>query len=65
MPVEIEGFGVLRIHFLWQRSLRRDAVPLLMVHGWPGSFLEFSKVLEPLANPPNAETPAFHVIVPS
>ncbi|RPB03532.1 alpha/beta-hydrolase [Choiromyces venosus 120613-1] len=36
-----------------------------MVHGWPGSFWEFSKIIEPLANPPDTGMPAFNVVVPS
>ncbi|PUU80164.1 Alpha/Beta hydrolase protein [Tuber borchii] len=36
-----------------------------MVHGWPGSFWEFSKMIGPLANPPDTSMPAFNVVVPS
>lgn len=35
-----------------------------MSHGWPGSFYEFDRVIEPLANPPEGQQ-AFHVVVPS
>ncbi|CAZ82751.1 unnamed protein product [Tuber melanosporum] len=65
VPIEVDGFGTLRIHFLWRRSLRPDAIPVIMVHGWPGSFWEFSKMIEPLANPPDMGMPAFNVVVPS
>ncbi len=37
----------LRIHFLHIRSPHRRAVPLIMTHGWPGSFLEFEQALRP------------------
>ena len=37
---------------------------MLIVHGWPGTFYEFHKIIEPLTNPPPGE-PAFHVIIPS
>ena len=56
------------IHFIHQRSPHPDATPLLITHGWPGSFVEFRNLIEPLTNPElyggNAED-AFHVIVPS
>ncbi|HEX8051362.1 MAG TPA: epoxide hydrolase [Thermoleophilaceae bacterium] len=47
-----------RIHFVHVRSAREDAMPLLLLHGWPGSFVEFVDVIEPLARD-------FHVVVPS
>lgn len=53
-----------RIHFIHQRSPRRDAMPLLMLHGWPGTILEFYKVIEPLVHPDPGE-PAFHIVCPS
>ena len=45
---EIDG---LDIHFLHVRSPHEDAMPLLLSHGWPGSIVEFHKVIEPLTNP--------------
>ena len=58
----------LDIHFIHQRSPHENALPLIITHGWPGSFVEFHKVIEPLVNPTahggNASD-AFHVIVPS
>ncbi|GLY19461.1 epoxide hydrolase [Kineosporia sp. NBRC 101677] len=51
----------LNIHALHVRSPRADATPLILTHGWPGSFLEFEDVLAPLT----LGDPAFHVIVPS
>lgn len=62
---EIDG---ATLHFLHVRSPEPDAVPLLMTHGWPGSVVEFSKVLGPLTDPVRhggrAED-AFHVVCPS
>ncbi len=58
---EIDG---LTLHALHRRSTRSDAVPLILLHGWPGSFIDFLEVIEPLSEPPPGE-PAFHVIVPS
>ncbi|KAK6222667.1 hypothetical protein LQW54_000848 [Pestalotiopsis sp. IQ-011] len=55
----------VKIHFLHARADRTNAIPLLLVHGWPGSFWEFSQVWGPLSHPTNTEDPAFHVVVPS
>ena len=58
----------LDLHFLHHRSKRRDAKPLLLVHGWPGSFLEFTELVGPLTDPAAhgaPDAPAFHVVVPS
>ena len=60
---EIDG---LDIHFVHQRSPHDDAFPLLITHGWPGSIVEFHKVIEPLTNPPSGRAEdAFHVVCPS
>ncbi|MEV6756903.1 epoxide hydrolase family protein [Streptomyces sp. NPDC051214] len=53
------------IHFLHRRSARPDATPLVMTHGWPGSIAEFIDVVDELADPKDAEAPAFHVVAPS
>ena len=62
---EIDG---LDIHFIHARSPHASAMPLLITHGWPGSIVEFHKVIEPLTNPTafggRAED-AFHVVCPS
>ncbi len=55
----------LAIHFLHVRSPRPDAVPLILTHGWPGSVLEFMKVIGPLSDPATADAPAFHLVIPS
>ena len=58
----------LDIHFLHVRSPHPGAVPLVMTHGWPGSFLEFEQSLGPLSDPPahgGDAADAFHVVVPS
>ena len=41
----------LDIHFIHVRSPEENATPLVMTHGWPGSIVEFQKVIEPLTNP--------------
>lgn len=58
----IDGLG---IHFLHRKSPRADATPLIMTHGWPGSVAEFVDVIDELADPGDADAPAFHVVVPS
>ncbi|EQB48989.1 epoxide hydrolase [Colletotrichum gloeosporioides Cg-14] len=60
--VKIEDVGV---HFLHVRSKREEARPLLLVHGWPGSFYEFKNIIDKLADPGDGNLPAFHVVVPS
>lgn len=55
----------LGIHFLHRRSARADATPLILTHGWPGSIAEFTDVIDELADPKEADTPAFHVVAPS
>ena len=56
------------MHFIHVRSPVADAVPLIMTHGWPGSFFEFEQVVERLADPVafgEPPRPAFHVVIPS
>jgi len=56
------------IHFLHIRSRESEARPLLLTHGWPGSVLEFYKVVGPLTDPmPNGgeARDAFHLVIPS
>lgn len=55
----------LSVHFVHNRSERKDALPLLFLHGWPGSFLEVRPLVKHLTNPSSADDPAFHVIAPS
>ena len=62
---EIKGLG---IHFLHIRSPEPNALPLLVTHGWPGSVIEFHKVIGPLSNPVlhgGDARDAFHLVVPS
>src|SRR4029077_20993395 len=61
----IDGIG---IHFIHVRSPNPDALPIIITHGWPGSFVEFMEIIRPLSDPARfggrAED-AFHVVVPS
>ena len=59
---EIDG---QQIHFIHERSPRPDAIPLLLIHGWPGSILEFLELIEPLTRPTDSKTQAFDVVIPS
>jgi len=58
----------LGIHFLHVRSPNENALPLLMTHGWPGSIVEFLKVIGPLTDPVahgGDANDAFHVVCPA
>ena len=60
--------GGLRVHFVHERSPHEGATPLLIQHGWPGSFFEFHKVIGMLTRPErHGGDPgdAFHVVAPS
>ncbi|KAF9468682.1 alpha/beta-hydrolase [Collybia nuda] len=59
--ITVDGFGTLAIHYVHKRSQIPNAVPLLFVHGWPGSFIEVRKIL-PLLIETSAEHPSFHVV---
>ena len=57
-----------RIHFLHVRSPEPDALPLIITHGWPGSFVEFLDIIGPLTNPRaygGEAADAFHLVIPS
>jgi pimeloyl-ACP methyl ester carboxylesterase len=56
------------IHFIHAPSPHEGALPLVMTHGWPGSVVEFLKVIGPLVDPPaygGDAADAFHVVCPS
>lgn len=61
----IDGLG---IHFLHVRSPEAGALPIVITHGWPGSVVEFLKVIGPLTDPVahgGDAADAFHVVCPS
>jgi pimeloyl-ACP methyl ester carboxylesterase len=63
--IPIDGLG---IHFLHVRSRHADALPLIITHGWPGSIIEFLKVIGPLTDPTahgGDAADAFHLVCPS
>ena len=56
------------MHFIHQRSAEEGAIPLLLTHGWPGSFVEFADLIGPLTDPAaygGVPADAFHVVIPS
>lgn len=59
---EIDG---QKIYFIHQRSPRPSAIPLLLIHGWPGSIVEFLELIKPLTQPTDSDMPAFDVVIPS
>ena len=68
MPQFVGTYQGLELHFIHYRSPHHDARPLIMTHGWPGSVVEFRKVIEPLANPTafgGSSEDAFHVVCPA
>jgi len=62
--IEVENFGVYDVHFIHQKSSVKNAIPLLFLHGWPGSFIEVTKIL-PVLGKGGEDFPAFHVVAPS
>lgn len=56
------------IHFIHQRSPHPDALPIIITHGWPGSFVEFMELIPRLTDPTafgGSAEDAFHVVCPS
>jgi pimeloyl-ACP methyl ester carboxylesterase len=56
------------IHFIHVRSKHENALPLIITHGWPGSIIEQTKVIDPLTNPTAhgaSASDAFHLVIPS
>lgn len=54
----------LDVHFIHQRSKRADAIPILMLHGWPSTSLEWKSIIPGLVDPEDDSKPAFHIIAP-
>ncbi|MBM4830722.1 MULTISPECIES: epoxide hydrolase family protein [Actinomycetes] len=58
LPHHVTEIDGQTVHFVHVRSARPDALALVLTHGWPGSFLEFLDVIEPLSRD-------FHLVIPS
>ena len=67
-PQFITTIDGIDIHFIHVRSKERNAMPIIISHGWPGSVIELLKIIDPLTNPTvyggKAED-AFDVVIPS
>jgi pimeloyl-ACP methyl ester carboxylesterase len=62
---EIDG---LDIHFIHVKSKEKNAMPMIITHGWPGSIIEQLKIIDPLTNPTahgGSASDAFDVVIPS
>ena len=62
---EIDG---LDIHFIHVKSKHKNALPVIITHGWPGSIIEQMKLIDPLTNPTahgGTAADAFDVVIPS
>jgi pimeloyl-ACP methyl ester carboxylesterase len=62
---QIDG---LDIHFIHVRSKHKNALPLIVTHGWPGSVIEQLKIIHPLTNPTArgvSAADAFDLVIPS
>ena len=67
-PQFVTDLDGLDIHFLHVRSPHEGALPLIITHGWPGSVIEFAKVIGPLSDPTSyggSASDAFHVVCPT
>jgi len=68
LPQFITTIDGLDIHFIHVRSKEKNALPIIITHGWPGSIIEQLKIIDPLTNPTahggKAED-AFDVVIPS
>jgi len=68
LPQYVTTIDGIDIHFIWVRSRQPNALPLIMTHGWPGSVLEFTKVVGPLTDPTaygGDAADAFDIVIPS
>jgi pimeloyl-ACP methyl ester carboxylesterase len=67
-PQFMTAIDGLDFHFVHVRSRHENALPMVLVHGWPGSFIELLKLVDPLVNPTahgGTAADAFHVVIPS
>jgi pimeloyl-ACP methyl ester carboxylesterase len=68
LPQFVTDIDGVSINFVHIRSPHPDALPLVITHGWPGSIVEFLKVIGPLSDPVKyggGAGDAFHVVCPS
>jgi len=68
LPMFITNIDGVDIHFIHVRSKHKNALPIIITHGWPGSFIEQMKIIGPLTDPTaygGKEEDAFDVVIPS
>ncbi|HTE25826.1 epoxide hydrolase family protein [Flavitalea sp.] len=67
-PNFLSNIDGLDIHFIHVRSKHKNALPIIITHGWPGSVIEQLKIIDPLTNPTaygGKAADAFDVVIPS
>ena len=68
LPQFITNIDGVDIHFIHVRSKEKNALPIIVTHGWPGSIIEQLKIIDPLTNPMahgGSASDAFDVVIPS
>jgi pimeloyl-ACP methyl ester carboxylesterase len=68
LPQFMTNIDGLDIHFIHVRSKHKNALPLIVTHGWPGSVIEQLKIIGPLTDPPAhgaSASDAFDLVIPS
>jgi pimeloyl-ACP methyl ester carboxylesterase len=68
LPQFVTNIDGVDIHFIHVRSKNKNALPLIVTHGWPGSIIEQLKIVDPLTNPTahgGKASDAFDVVIPS
>jgi pimeloyl-ACP methyl ester carboxylesterase len=68
LPQFITNIDGVDIHFIHVRSKEKNALPVIVTHGWPGSIIEQLKIIDPLTNPTahgGSASDAFDVVIPS
>jgi len=68
LPQFVTTIDGVDIHFIHLKSKNKNALPIIITHGWPGSVIEQMKIAEPLANPTahgGKASDAFDVVIPS
>jgi pimeloyl-ACP methyl ester carboxylesterase len=68
LPQFVTNIDGLDIHFIHVRSKEKNALPLIVTHGWPGSIIEQLKIIDPLTNPTAhgaSASDAFDLVIPS
>jgi len=67
-PQFVTNIDGVDIHFIHVRSKEKNALPMIVTHGWPGSIIEQLKIIDPLTNPTaygGSASDAFDVVIPS